>query len=178
MPPLIVAVVETAHTIKTKNRERVQFKYLMSAYTQILYQLVFSTKYRKNTMTPRNHEVLYRYIWGVLKNKKCHVYRINGTENHIHILTHIHPTVALSSLVKTIKVASAVYIKKENIFPGFNGWQEKYGAFTYSYSSKNTLIEYVKNQKVHHRVLTYEDEFTTLLEEQGIAINKKLLFKH
>jgi putative transposase len=34
------------------------------------------------------------------------LYRINGVEDHLHILTHIHPTVALSSLIKDIKLAS------------------------------------------------------------------------
>ncbi len=129
-------------------------------------------------MTPKNQRVLYKYIWGVLNKKQCHVYRINGTENHIHILTHIHPTIALSSLIRTIKVSSAMYIKKENLFPDFIGWQEKYGAFTYSYSSRNRLIEYVKNQKLHHRVVAYEDEIESLFEEEGVVVNKKFFYKH
>jgi putative transposase len=150
--------------------------YIMSAYTQILYQLVFSTKRRENTLTSEHQELLYRYIWGILKKQKCYLYRINGTENHIHIITDIHPTVALSSLIKNIKLASSSFIKKENIFPEFKGWQEKYGAFTYSYSEKNKLIEYVKNQKEHHRVITFEEEFVSLLKEHGVGFNEKYLF--
>jgi REP element-mobilizing transposase RayT len=38
-------------------------------------------------------------------------------EDHIHILTHIHPTIALASLVKDIKLASISLIKEEGIFP-------------------------------------------------------------
>ena len=148
----------------------------MSAYTQILYQLVFSTKHRKNNLVSKQQELLYKYIWGVLKTKKCHLYRINGTENHIHILTHIHPTVSLSSLIKDIKLASTTFIKKEKIFPDFVGWQDKYGAFTYSYSEKNKLVEYVKNQKEHHKVITYEEEFISLLNEHGVEFNEKYLF--
>jgi REP element-mobilizing transposase RayT len=52
----------------------------MSTYTQILYQIVFSTKHRKPTLVKEKRAELFNYIWGVLKNKKCHLYRINGVE--------------------------------------------------------------------------------------------------
>ena len=75
----------------------------MSTYTQIIYQIVFGTKFRENTLTKNNRENLFKYISGLLKNKKCHLYRINGVEDQLHIVTHLHPTIALSSLVKDIK---------------------------------------------------------------------------
>ena len=79
----------------------------MSTYTQILYQIVFSTKYRKKVLIKEHREKLYKYIWGILKNKKCVLYQINGVEDHLHIATHVHPTVDVSSLVKDIKTASS-----------------------------------------------------------------------
>ena len=76
-----------------------------------------------------------------LKNNKCHLYRINGVEDHLHIVTHLQPSVALSALVKDIKVASAIHCKDNDLFPGFSGWQQGYGAFTYSTKDKVRLIE-------------------------------------
>ena len=61
----------------------------MGTYTQLLYQIVFSTKYRHKTMIESGQADLYKFIWGVLKNKKCHLYRIGGVEDHLHIITHI-----------------------------------------------------------------------------------------
>ncbi len=72
----------------------------MSTYTQILYQIVFSTKKRERTLTKSNRTELFQYMWGVLKEKNCHLYRINGVEDHLHIVTHLHPTIALASLIK------------------------------------------------------------------------------
>jgi hypothetical protein len=43
----------------------------MSTYTQIFYQIVFGTKNNERTMTESGQETLYKYIWGILKNKKC-----------------------------------------------------------------------------------------------------------
>lgn len=88
----------------------------MSTYTQIIYQIVFSTKNRLNTLSKDNRPKLFEYVIGILKNNKWHVYCINGVENHIHIVTHLHPTVALAWLVKDIKLASSSFIKDRSVF--------------------------------------------------------------
>ena len=147
----------------------------MSTYTQILYQIVFGTKNIEPTLIESGLENLYKYMWGILKNNKCHLYRIGGTPDHIHIVTHVHPIVAVAYLIKDIKLASSTFIKAENIFPGFNGWQDGYGAFTYSISAKDNLIEYVKNQKEHHRNLSFREEYMSLLKEHEIEFNEKYL---
>jgi REP-associated tyrosine transposase len=148
----------------------------MSTYTQILYQIVFSTKNRERTMIVDGQKRLYKIIWGILQNKKCHLYRVGGIEDHLHLVTHVHPTIALAGLIKDIKLATSSLIKSENIFPYFGGWQDGYGAFTYSFSSKDTLIEYVKNQNEHHKKLTYKEECLALLKEHGVDFKEEYLF--
>jgi REP element-mobilizing transposase RayT len=148
----------------------------MATYTQILYQIVYSTKDRKPLLKEKKQAMLFKYLWGILNNKKCHVYRINGVKDHIHIVTHLHPTVALSSLIKDMKIASSKWIKEKNIFPGFGGWQDGYGAFTYSIKDKDRLIEYVKNQKEHHKTKSFKEEYIELLNEHGIEFDKKYLW--
>ena len=145
----------------------------MSTYTQILYQIVFSTYKREDTLTPANRQELFRYVSGILQNKKCHLYRINGVYDHLHIVTHLHPSVSLASLIKDIKLACSDHIKKNKLFPLFNGWQDGYGAFTYSFRDKDKLIEYVKNQEIHHQVKTSRDEFIDLLDEHEIEFDEK-----
>ena len=148
----------------------------MSTYTQILYQIIFSTKNRQPVLKKENREVLFKYIWGILKNKNCHLYRINGIEDHIHIITSLHPSIALANLVKDIKMASSIMIKEEGIFPEFSGWQKGYGAFTYSIEAKDNLIEYVKNQERHHKKERFVDEYKRILREFKIEFDEKYLF--
>jgi len=147
----------------------------MSTYTQILYQIVFSTKNRDPIMTIDHRHELFEYIRGILDHKKCHLYQINGVEDHIHLLTHLHPSVALADLVKDIKLASTKFIKEKGIFPGFNGWQDGYGAFTYAIDRKDILINYIKNQEEHHRNRTFREEYIALLEEHGVVYDEKYL---
>ena len=67
----------------------------MSTSTQILYQIVFSTKNRERTLTKNNRDELFQFMTGILKSKKCHLYQIGGVEDHIHNIIHLHPEVAL-----------------------------------------------------------------------------------
>ena len=147
----------------------------MSTYTQILYQIVFCPKHRSPCLKKEGREELFRYIAGLLKNKNCQLYRINGVEDHIHILTHLHPTVALSTLVQSIKISSSIFIKETQIFPDFKGWQDGYCAITYSNSALENLIEYVKNQEVHHKKLTFKVELLLALEENNIQFDERYL---
>ena len=145
----------------------------MSTYTQILYQIVFSTKNREHTLLKINRDELYKYIWGVLKNKNCHLYRIGGITDHIHLVIGLHPAIPLDSLIKDIKLASSDHIKALQLFPEFNGWQVGYGGFTYSFKDKE--IEYVKNQEEHHATKSYLEELKELLKEHGIEYDEKYL---
>jgi putative transposase len=147
----------------------------MNTYTQILYQIIFAPKNHEKTLTAKNRPQLYKYIGGILKNKKCHLYRIGGVSDHIHIVTHLHPIVSLASIVKEIKVASAIHIKNNNLFPMFSGWQDGYGGFTYSINETDRLIEYVKNQEEHHKTRSFREEFIDLLNEHGIEYDIKYL---
>lgn len=147
----------------------------MNTYTQLFYQIVFSTKRRRATLTNQNRTQLHRYIWGILKNKKCYLHQINSVDDHIHILVNTPPYINISSLVKDIKVASNKMIKEQGVFPNFCGWQNGFGAFTYSYKDRGRLIKYVKNQQAHHKKKSFREEYIELLREYEIEFNEDYL---
>ena len=148
----------------------------MSTYTQIIYQIVFGSKDYSPFLSNENENMLFAYIAGILKNKSCHPYIVGGVSNHIHIITHIHPAVALSLVVKDIKLAShKLILEKSGLFSNFTGWQTGYGAFTYNISSKVSLIKYVENQREHHKGCSYKTELTKLLSDHSVDFNEDFL---
>ena len=147
----------------------------MPTYTQIYYHIVFSSKNRERVLIPENREQLFRYVWGVVKNKKCHLYRVGGTSDHVHIFSSLHPTVSLSDFVKDIKVSTSRWIKAESVFRGFAGWQDGYGAFTQSDDDKDDVIEYIKGQEEHHKRVSFVDEYRAMLERAGIEFDERYL---
>jgi len=145
----------------------------MSSYRQVLYHIVFRTKDSLKTLNLENSEELYKYIWGIVKGKNGVLYRINGMEDHIHILSDLHPSIALSDYLRDIKTASSIWLKQSGKFQNFNGWADGYAAFTYAYRDKETIINYIKNQQEHHKTTTFENELRKLLTEHGVEINEK-----
>ena len=138
------------------------------SYTKILYHIILRTKRSETSISQNNVSSLYQYIWGIIKNKQGTLYRINGMDDHIHILSDLHPSVSLADYIKSIKVATSLWMKQSDDFPLFRGWNEGYAAFTYSYKEKETIISYIKNQQEHHRNETLDDELKRLLREYGL----------
>ena len=110
---------------------------------------------------------------GFIKNKNCFLYRINGMEDHLHILCDLHPTIALADFMRDIKTSSSIWLKKSGKFPEFEGWADGYAALTYSWTDKEMIIDYIKNQQEHHKVESFEDELRRLLKEFGIEVDEK-----
>jgi putative transposase len=145
----------------------------MSSYRQHLYHLVFRTKFNLYTIKQDHVNELYAYITGIIKHKNSHLYRINGIENHVHILIDMHPSVAPADFLRDIKASSSFLMKNTKHFPSFTGWEEGYGSFTCSYRDVNMLIEYIKNQQEHHKTVSFEDEYRQILLEAGITPDER-----
>jgi putative transposase len=145
----------------------------MSSYRQLLYHLVFRTKNSMPTITHDHSDHLYAYIGGIIKNKNSHLYMINGTDNHLHIITDLHPSIALSDFMRELKVSTSMWMKEIGLFPEFEGWADGYGSFTCAYMDLGILIDYVKNQQEHHKKKNFEDEYRNLIMQSGIKIDEK-----
>ncbi|WP_026231775.1 IS200/IS605 family transposase [Neolewinella persica] len=146
----------------------------MNSYHSTTYQIVFGTKYRRKVMTRKNRLKLFKFIYGICKNYECHVYRINGVSDHIHIVLSIPPKVAISALIKEIKSSSSGFIRKERLFKNWMGWQKGYFLGSYAAEARDNLVAYVKKQETHHGEMnelekeSYHDELVRLLGEHHI----------
>lgn len=147
----------------------------MGSYRQIIYHITFRTKYNLKAIDPGHKKELYKYIWGIIRNKNCQLFQINGIEDHIHIISDLHSSISLADYVKDIKVASSIWMKYSGKFPKFRGWAEGFGAFTVAYRNKQNVINYVKNQEEHHRKVNFEEEYKQLLREHGIKFDDRYL---
>lgn len=147
----------------------------MSTYTRLTYQIVFQTLHWEPTLLKQNREELFRYISGLLMKKKCYVYQVGGTENHIHIVLDIPPIHSISTLVKDIKLACISLNKSKILFPHFRGWNDGFGAFSYSPEARHNLINYVLNQEEHHMNETAREEYLRILKEFEVEFLEKYI---
>ena len=150
---------------------------MANTYTQIYIQIVFAVQERQNLISTEYKDELYKYITGIVRNNNQKLITINGMPDHLHLLIGLKPSMALSDLIKVVKSDSSKFINKKKWMLGKFLWQEGFGAFSYSRSQLNNVINYIRNQESHHSKNTFKDEYTTLLEKFGVEYNNKYLFK-
>ncbi len=91
------------------------------SYTQLYYHIVFRTKHSEMTLPNEHSEKLYPYIWGIVKNKRSTLFRINGVPDHIHLFVELHPTICVSEFVKVLKNTTYKWLKEnQELFPKFS----------------------------------------------------------
>ena len=146
-------------------------------YFQLFYHLVWSTKNRVLSIPPLFEERLHGYIGGAFKTKGCLPIAIGGMPDHVHVWIAIPPTYVISEVVRNIKVATTKWVRETNPHCFDFAWQEGYGAFSVSVSNKNAVINYIKNQKEHHKGRSFKDEFLILLKQHEIEHDEKYLWK-
>jgi len=119
------------------------------AYWQLYYHIVWATKERLPLINSPIEERLHKYIVNKSKEFNCIVHAVNSMPNHIHLLVSIPPNMAVSEYVRKIKGSSSNFVGKldSNAFY----WQNGYGIFTIGKRGVPVVVNYIKNQKQHHR---------------------------
>jgi len=97
--------------------------------------------------------------------------------DHIHFLIGMKPSCCLSDLIREIKKSSNDFIKEKKFTKFKFQWQEGYGAFSYSCSGLDHVINYIMKQKEHHRKKTFKEEYVEFLNRFQIEFENEYLFE-
>lgn len=143
------------------------------SFTSSYFHIVFRTYRSERTLSEEHERDLYMYFFAACKNRGIRLWRINSMPDHIHMLVSLPPTVAVAEFVKNAKQVMGNYLKlHRRQFPMFNGWAEGYCSITYSDRERKTVINYIKNQKEHHKRVSLTDEMRSILTSAGAEINE------
>jgi len=143
------------------------------SYVQLLYHIIIRTKANQPTLSLEHSEELYRYIWHITKNKNSILYRVNGTEDHLHMLISLHPCVSLSDFIREMKAKTSKMLKCTVGFELFTAWSKGYAALTYSLKEKERIVNYIKKQREHHKSVSFRNEYIGFLSEMGFEFEEK-----
>jgi putative transposase len=146
---------------------------LSHTYSQNHIHVVFSTKERQKLIPPRMQLKLWAYMAGIARNHNFLVLANGGIEDHVHLLIQLPATLALANAVSLLKSNSSSWMNEHG---AKFAWQEGYGAFSVSASSLGTVERYIQNQAVHHKKITFEQEFIALLKKHRIEFDPKYVF--
>lgn len=143
---------------------------------QVYVHIIFSTKERYPYLQPTIEPELYAYMGDTIKRVGGIPHLINGTSDHIHLLSSLPRTLTLSKYIEEIKRNSSRWIKTKHIDYQKFAWQNGYGAFSVSSSQRETVMRYIAEQKEHHRHVTFKEEFMAFLEKYNVEYNDQYLW--
>jgi REP element-mobilizing transposase RayT len=150
---------------------------MAKSYTKIQLHIVFAVKFRKALIAHSWEEELYKYITGAVQQRGHKMLAINGMPDHIHFAIGFKPTEDLSSMMREIKKSTTEFINSKFIRGNQFRWQEGYAAFSYAESDIQNVVNYILNQKEHHRKKTFREEYLKFLKEYDIEFEEKYLFE-
>lgn len=148
---------------------------MANTYSQIYVHIVFAVKGRVSLIPTESKVDIHKYITGIVKNKECKMFVINSMPDHLHTLIGLNPKVSISDLVRDIKSNSTAFIKQKIGIPSF-AWQEGYGAFSYSRSQRQNVIQYIEEQEKHHQKKTFREEYMEFLKAFDIPYDERCVF--
>ena len=148
---------------------------MTNTYTSLHYHFTVSTKNREPWIVPTIEGRVWSYIGGIARKHKITALQVGGVEDHIHALILAPPTLAPSQIAQFLKVESSKWIHEEFSKMRAFEWQDGYGAFTVSRSQIPQVIEYIKNQRAHHRKKTFQEEYVELLQKHGVDYDERYL---
>lgn len=150
---------------------------MAGTFSQIYIQYVFAVQGRENLINSKWKDELYKYITGIVTNKKQKLIAINGIPDHIHVFVGLRPAMAPADLLRDIKNNSSNFINEKKFVRGKFSWQEGYGVFSYSHSHVNDVYHYILNQENHHKKKTFREEYLEFLRKFEIEHDEKYLFE-
>lgn len=139
-------------------------------YIKIWIHLIFSTKNRKPLITSKLKAELIQHIKTNAKEKGIYIDFLNAVEDHIHLLISLGNDQNISNIVKLIKGESSHWINKNKLIGTKFEWQEEYIALSVSDSMVDKVRNYIKNQEIHHKKLSFSEEYEILLKKLNIGL--------
>ena len=132
--------------------------------------IVFSTKYRQPFINQSIEHELHSYLGGICNMLECHVIKVGGYTDHIHILC------MLSTKIPLI-VNSSKWIKtKGSEYKSFS-WQNGYGAFSVNPSQIDVVIKYIENQHEHHKKKSFKNEYVAFLQKYKVDYDERYVWE-
>jgi REP element-mobilizing transposase RayT len=138
---------------------------------------VFAVKYRHALIESAWKERLHEYITGIVQNQGHKLIAVNTMPNHGHIFIGMKPDATLSDLIRDIKRDSTNFVNNEIRLNGKFGWQEGFGAFSYSHQQIDSVVKYILNQEEHHRIKTFREEYESMLKDYEIEHDSRYIFE-
>lgn len=143
------------------------------SYVRMWVHLVFATKNRIPFLTKDIRYKVHQHIAENCKEKAIYLQAINGYTDHMHCLISLGREQTIAKVAQLIKGESSFWINKNKLMKERFMWQDDYYANSVSESNLQIVVNYIKNQEIHHAKKTFAHEVQEFEKEYGFLIAKE-----
>ncbi|MBE7517420.1 MAG: IS200/IS605 family transposase [Chloracidobacterium sp.] len=138
-----------------------------AVYSEINFHITWHTKSSLPMIAEHIENKLYQFLTHkILETPEARLHAIGGINTHIHIGVSLQPNILVSDWVGKLKGSSAYYINHE-VQPKALQWQRGYGIVTFGTKDLKWVIDYINDQKEHHRVGTIHGRLERYFDDAG-----------
>jgi putative transposase len=120
-------------------------------YSEINLHITWHTKRSDPVIVETIEERLHHFLEHAVRHTKDAIFHaVNGTEDHIHLVATVPPSLLVSDWIGKLKGSSSFYINHEIVNRKLLDWQEGYGVISFGTRDLDWVVQYVRNQKEHH----------------------------
>ncbi|BCU76666.1 hypothetical protein llg_13810 [Luteolibacter sp. LG18] len=136
--------------------------------------VIFSTKDRQPWIDTEWRGRLHAYLGGAFRDLNVFPEAIGGVADHVHALIGLQAVHRLSDVMRDIKRPSSEWVHRTIGLKEFQ-WQEGYGAFTVSPSSREDVRRYIARQEEHHRKKSFQEEYREFLAKCEVEYDARFV---
>ena len=140
----------------------------LHSFSNVWLHLIWATNNRDKVLLGNSAEVVSKFLFEYSKQKDIHMRTNFVNSDHVHVLIGFPTGITIEECVKLFKGSSSHFINKERIIPAKFSWGRGYGVFSVSPSNVEKVTKYIKNQKEHHRVKSFSEEYELFLKKNNI----------
>ncbi len=137
------------------------------SYIKIWIHAVWSTKDREPVLKPDILKQVCNHIFSNAKEKGIYIDKINGYDEHMHVLMLLKHDNSISKQMQLLKGESAFWVNKSGLLKGKFEWADKYFAASVSDDKIDTVRAYIDNQQEHHRKINFTEEYKKFIQSLG-----------
>jgi len=144
----------------------------LHSYSKIWLHLIWETHNREKLLFTETAKKVLEFLFNYCIEKNIFM-KINYVNpEHVHSVIDLPTNINVEDSVKLLKGSSSHYINQERLIPGKFSWGRGYAVFSVSESQLNKIVDYIKNQKEHHRIKSFAEEYEEFLNKHQLLINR------
>ncbi|MBN1943204.1 MAG: IS200/IS605 family transposase [Phycisphaerae bacterium] len=136
------------------------------AYSEVNLHIVWRVKENFPVLKDEIESQLHRFLRGrAVHEDGVFWHDSGGTDDHVHLVVTIPPTIQISEWIGQLKGASSHFINHEIVNRKLLEWQAGYGVVSFGSKDLGWVLDYVRSQRSHHAMGRIHDRLERIETE-------------